>query len=1140
MPSSLTKRLFLLVLMSTSAAIYPAEAGKPAAKHPDALMQGFVAPPLAARVHTIWPWMNGNVTREGIEKDLAWMHRMGLAGMPAVDAAIETPTVVDQRIPYLSDAWKQTYRFAVSTADKYGMQVAIEAAPGWSMTGGPWVTPQQAMKKLVWSQTQIKGGEPFNGYLPQPPDTIGPLQNAPLAGDDVPTPKTAALRFYGDSMVLAYRTPVATPDVQSTSWNGGALDSALLGDGDLAKTVSLKAASVESEVWIAQKFKKPATVQGVRLGMTVAKALGYRVDVEVSDNGEAWRPVATFHKVAQLQRMQMGEQTISFAPVTARWFRIVLKPAEPLPSSYRPKAAAAPGALPPGTVTQTSANPTMTAAAPVERVYQIRELVFHTAATVHEFEKKAMFAGPPRDFYALNAVPDFVPGSAIDPASVIDLTGKMKPDGRLDWTPPPGQWTVLRLGYSLVGKENHPAPVEATGLEVDKLNAAHVREYLQHYFDLYAGAVGPELFGKRGIQQMVIDSTEVGQQNWTEHLVADFKRLRGYDPTPFLPALTGAAVSSPTVSDKFLWDFRRTVEELLATNHYGEIAKMARERGLETHGEALEIYRPTFGDDMEIRRWLDVPMAAMWTYDTAKFPAMLTYEADILGAASVAHIYGQNIVAAESLTSDLQPWAWSPSSLKRYIDMEFVRGVNRVFIHTSVHQPIDKAPGMTLFGYGQMFDRHESWAEMAKPWVDYMARASFMLQQGTFAADMAYFYGQEAPLTSLFGEKRVADVPDGYAFDFFNSDALEQLSVKDGTLVTKSGMAYRVLYLGGMSQYLTVAVLTKLKSLADEGAVIVGKRPLDTPSNADTPQAFKAAADAVFGVPGETAPRSVGKGQVFPSGVMADALAATGLKPDFAVSGTDAAVLHLHRRLVDGDVYFLNNRAGKAATFTATFRVAGKVPELWDAVTGKSSPTSYAIRDGRTAVTLTMPAEGSVFVVFRKPAKKSSVTLPALKSTPVASITGAWTVSFQPGRGAPKAASLPSLAPWNENTDPGIKYFSGEGTYSKTFTMPGKRKNVRYMLDLGNVKELAEVTLNGKPVGGVWMHPYQLDITRALKPGKNLLRVKVANLWVNRLIGDAQPGVKEKISFTTISTYRADAPLKPSGLIGPVVINRVQ
>lgn len=1127
-------RLFTALLFSSVAFVASSSAKS---KH-DVLLEGFRAPPHTARPQAIWHWMNGNVTKDGIRKDIEWMHRIGLSGMPQADAAIDTPTVVDHRQPYMSDGWKDAYRYAAELADKYQLDFGVFSSPGWSMTGGPWVTPQQAMKKLVWSATEIDGGKPFHGILAEPPSNIGPFQNAPFAGDDNPTPKVKALHFYRDSLVIAYRTPMAEAVVTEALWNNGALDVAQLTDSDLSKAVTLAAASQDAEVWISEKLRKPATIQGVTLGMTVAKSLGYRVAVEASDDGKAWRHVADFPVVAQLQRMQMGLQTISFAPATARWFRVVLKPAEPLLASFRPRAAAAPGALPPGAVTQGAANPLMTGLKPAERIYQIRELVFHPAATVHEFEKKAMFAGPPHNFYTLAATPEFTPGSAIDPASVVVLSDKMKSDGSFDWTPPPGRWTVLRLGYSPEGKENHPAPPEATGLEVDKLNAEHVRTYIQTYLDTYAAITGPELFGKHGLKRLMIDSTEIGQQNWTENILSDFKRLRGFDPTPFLPVLTGIVVKSPAETDKFLWDFRRTIEQLVAVNHYGEIAKVAHERGLTIQAEALESHRPTFGNDLEMRQSVDVPMGAFWTYDSNKFPNMLTYEADLLGAASVAHIYGQNLVGAESLTSDLQPWAWAPGSLKSYIDMEFVRGVNLPIIHTSVHQPVDQPPGLTLFGYGQMFNRHESWAEMAKPWIDYIARSSFLLQQGHFAADIAYFYGEEAPPTALWGDKHVDDVPAGYAFDFFNSDALiNQLSVDNGALVTKSGTRYRVVYLGGTSDHLTVNVLKKLRALAEAGAVIVGKRPVDSPSLADTPADFAAAADALFGK--EAGVHSVGQGKVFPSGSLAEAFAALNLAPDLAIAGTDATVLHLHRKLADGDAYFLSSRSDKPVDLTAAFRVTGKLPEIWDAVTGTTRAVSYQTKNGGTEVKLSLPANGSLFVVFRKPAKAQALALRPHVETTIATIGSNWTIAFQPGRGAPASMTQNGLAAWNDNTDPGVKYFSGEGTYTTTFSMPSKRKGAHYVLDLGSVKELAEVTLNGKSVGSVWTMPFTLNITKALKPGKNVLKVKVANLWVNRLIGDAQPDTKQKYTHTIIQTYRADAPLRPSGLLGPVTIQRV-
>jgi hypothetical protein len=1107
------------LLLASAAVVVPASAGS------DALLNGFRTPPSSARPGVGWPWMNGNVTKDGIDKDLQWMHRVGISSVGLGSAAIDTPTVVEKRLEYLTPEWKDAFRYAIGEAARLGISVGTGAAPGWSMTGGPWVAPEQSMKKLVWSATPVEGGKAFRGVLPQPPDVIGPIQNAPWFGDHPPTPKTANLHFYRDAVVLAYRATVEEPKIATAATSSGKIDPMQLIDGDLSKGFVLAPATDDADVFVSVKYKKPTAIQGVTLGMIVPQALGYKVVVEASDDGEAWRHVADFPQVAQLQRMQMGEQTIGFPPVTARHFRLVLKANPPIPVSFRPKEDAAPGLV------GNNSKP------PPKRAYDIREVAFRAAATVHEFEKKAMFAAPPRDFYTIAGTREIGQSTAIDPAAVIDLTGKMKADGTLDWTPPAGKWVVLRLGYSPVGKENHPAPPEATGLEADKLNPAHMRAYAENYIDFYRTVTGPDLIGKKGLTSIGLGSTEISEQNWTESIIAEFKAARGYDPTPYLPALTGMMVKSPDASDKFLYDWRRTVDGLLARAEYEEFCKVVHEKGLKCGGQALENHRPTFGDDMDMRHWYDSVGAAMWTYNSDKFPAMLAYEADIQGAASAAHIYGANIVNMESLTSDLQPWYWSPRDTKKWIDLIFALGGNKLGIHTSVHQPIDKAPGLSLGPFGQFFNRHETWAEMAKPWLDYLARASYLLQQGKYAGDIVYFYGQEAPIVSLWGNKRVEGVPSGYAFDFANEDVLlNRLSVDGGQLATETGMRYRVLYLGGSSGKMTLTALKKIRALAEAGAVVVGKRPSESPSLADDPAAFQAECDAVFGKDG--AAHALGKGRVFPSGALEEAFGVIGVTPDFAWDRTDVKLLYIHRKLADGEIYFVSNREDKPVDVTATFRVDGRQPELWDAMSGKASPVSYKIAGGHAVVPLSLPANGSTFVVFRKAAKPLSQTVKATVETPVTSITGAWTVAFQPDRGAPASITLPSLSPWNENNDPGVKYFSGIATYTKAFTVPAKGAG-SYALDLGSVKDLAEVKLNGRPLGTVWTTPYRLDITKVLKPGKNVLEVKVANLWVNRLIGDAQPDAKQKYTFTIIPTYRADAPLKSSGLLGPVRILKV-
>ena len=541
------------------------------------------------------------------------------------------------------------------------------------------------------------------------------------------------------------------------------------------------------------------------------------------------------------------------------------------------------------------------------------------------------------------------------------------------------------------------------------------------------------------------------------------------------------------------------------------------------------------GDDMTMRSHTDIPMAAMWTF-REEGPRQ-TLIADMKGAASVAHLYGQNLVAAESMTASMSPWAFAPKDLKRFIDMEFVNGVNRPVVHTSVHVPVDdKKPGLSLFIFGQYFNRMESWGEMAKPWVDYISRSSLLLQAGRNVADVAYFYGEEAPLTGLYGDKPVADAPASHAYDFLSYDALTGLLSNDGNeVVAPSGARYRAIYLGGSSQRMTLGALKTLAALVEGGATVIGNAPVATPSMMGAQDAeWSALVAKLWPGSGDAA---VGKGRVIAGKDVESALGAIGVAADFRFTGAAAGakIPFVHRRDGQGEIYYLSNPQGPQ-TIEAHFRVTGKVPELWHPETGSHEPVSYRIENGETVVPLSLIADDAVFVVFRKAAAQQSLTLPAKPVQALASLDEGWSVRFQADRGAPASVEMAKLAPLNESSDPGVKYFSGEATYARSFNLPKRAKAGQPLwLDLGQVGDLAEVRVNGQLVGAVWHAPYRLDIGKAVKKGANTIEVKVADLWVNRLVGDAQPGAKP-ITWTAMPTYRADAPLRPAGLIGPVVL----
>ncbi len=1080
---------------------------------PDTLKSGFENPPAGARPRVWWHWMNGNITQEGIKLDLEWMHRVGLGGFQNFDAALDTPQVVDHRLAYMTPEWKDAFKYATVLADQLGLEEAIAGSPGWSESGGPWVPASQGMKKYVWSETRVEGGQPFHGTLIHPPSNTGVFQNLGL--EDEESRKFKSPQYYADAAVVAYKAPasdvpVADLDAKVTS-SGGSIEAALLSDGDLVKTTALPRAPEGEKAWVQYEFPQPQTIRA--LTMVLGRDPSDRSTseaLEASDDGQ------TYHVVATIPKSGSTEHTISFAPVTAKFFRVTFKTLPPPKPGWGEEA---------GGVPKPAAE------------YAIAELVLYSGARVNRFEDKAAFTPVP-DLYAL-ATPSIASMDVIAKSDVIDLTSRMQADGTLDWTPPAGHWVILRFGYSLLGVTNHPATAEATGLEVDKLNHTYVKNYMDAYLNSYKQTVGADYMGQRGIRYVVNDSWEAGSQNWTDDMIAQFKNRRGYDPLPWMPVLAGRVVESAEASDKFLWDFRKTISDLIADEHYGQLEATLHEWNMGHYGESHEWGRAFVADGMEVKKFNEVPMSAMWTQQPGVNKEQYDYNADDRESASVAHLYGQNLAAAESMTAYYAPWAWSPATLKPTADQELLNGINRFVIHESAHQPlVDKAPGMTLGPFGQWFNRNETWAEEAGAWVDYIARSSFLLQQGHFGADVLYFYGEDSNLTAVFTQKS-PDVPAGYGFDYINADALiHVLSVQDGRITTKSGMSYQVLALDPYSRHMSLPVLRAIYKLVNDGAVVAGQKPTDDPSLADDPAEFQKLNDELFGE--GTGVHAVGKGKVYAGNNAEAALEAMGVAPDFDYTKpeSDARLLFVHRKLADGDLYFVDNRNDRDETVDATFRMAGKAPELWHAETGHSEPASYHIADGRTTVPLHLEPWGTVFVVFRSPAEATSRTLPPLVEKQLLTVAGAWKVSFQPGRGGPASVTLDKLISWTDSGNPGVKYFSGIGTYTKIIhASPHWFKTGAHLwIDLGDVKNLADVTVNGKPLGVVWHTPYKVEITSALKPGANELKIKVVNAWVNRLIGDEQPDATTKFTFADVKPYKADSPLQPSGLLGPVKI----
>ena len=1128
-PRHVTMRIFALAGLWLSLSGWAVGQGSE-----QALERGFQEPPDSAKPRVWWHWMNGNVTKEGITQDLEWMKRVGIGGMQMFDGSLLVPKYVDKRLVWMTPEWKEALRHAAAEAERLGLEMSMAASGGWSESGGPSVKPAEAMKKVVWSETRVEGPRHFTGRLPNPPSVNGVFQGIPrpnpfALGPSQPAPPDPT--FYADSVVLAYRLPEGEvrmadlgPKVTSSAGN---IDAAALMDGDLNKMVALPLPEGGKPAWIQFEFAAPFRAQAFSLASGNEGMFGPTLpngEVQVSQDGTNFETIVNLPGTSHSFSSGLPVRTYAFPERAARFYRVLFTPPPANPAaSFFPM--------------------------PPVRAYHLAELEFASGPRVNRWEDKAGF-GNAYD-YDLVPTPAVPAEQAIARSNVIDLTAKMRADGTLDWQVPAGKWVILRMGYSLTGQKNAPATPEATGYEVDKLSRQHVESYLGYYVGQVAQALGP-YFGK-SFRYFLMDSWEAGMENWTEEMLSEFRQRRGYDPLPYLPVLTGRVVQSADVSDRFLWDYRRTLADLLAENHYGAAASFLHQRHIGLYAEAMGAGLPTTGDGLQDKGRVDIPMGEFWTLLPGGSPSP-EHPADVREAASAAHIYGKTLAAAESFTSapNIPGWGQSPFYLKPLADYYLAAGINRIVFHTSVHQPfVDQShrPGITLWMFGQHYTRNITWAEQSRAWNAYLARSSYMLQQGRFVGDLAYYYGEGAPVAVPFWEKVKPEPPLGYNYDTLNTEVLlTRLSVEDGRLVLPDGLSYRVLVLPEPLHRLTLPVLRKIRAWVAAGATVVGPKPTQSPSLAGYPSSdeeIRALAQEVWGdCNGRTiVEHAYGKGKVYWGLPLEEVLARQKTPPDFEYNRPkfDTKLVWIHRQLGDAALYFVANQNARAEDVETRFRVDGKAAELWHPDTGAIEPAAYTIENGRTTVPLHLDPYGSVFVVFRQAATAPSRALPHPASTVLTTLAGPWEVSFPPEGGAPPQVWLDHLISWTAHSDEGVKYFSGTATYTKEIEAPPEwfRSGAKLVLDLGKVKEIAEVAVNGQPLGILWKPPFQADVTAALKPGANRLEIKITNLWPNRLIGDQQPSATKKYTFASYQPYTKDSPLLESGLLGPVTLSAV-
>lgn len=778
-----------------------------------------------------------------------------------------------------------------------------------------------------------------------------------------------------------------------------------------------------------------------------------------------------------------------------------------------------------------------------------------------------------------------------DVADVVDVSAHVSVEGVLDWTFPAGRWEVLEVGYTDTAKHLRDFRGKPMGLPLDAMSAKAFDDYWSQFVMPLLDAGRPYL-GK-SLKYLVTDSWEVGGTNWTDSFRNEFKRRRGYDPVQYLPVVAGRILSSREMSEQFLFDLRRTVADLIAENYYDRFAAKAAKYGLGTHPEAGG---PHGAPIDALRNFRDVtfPQTEFWaesdTHRVSERDRLFVKE-----AASAAHIYGQRYVAAEGLTSMAsQPWSESIGrNLQPTFDQGLTEGLNRLFWHEFTSSPHEEGvPGQEYFA-GTHINPNVTWWDQSPALLTAFARAQFLLQQGRPVADVLYFYGDQVP--GLVRNKNY-DPPHalpGYDYDVISENALLHRMKFAGTeLMTPEGIRYRALMLPD-SQELSLTALKWVSGFVRQGGVVIGEKPmgpLGVTPDADIREYVQLAEKMWKGCNG-VAESNYGKGRVECVKDASVALATMKVAPDFSyqlTEGSDAKAGFdfVHRTTAGAEIYFVRSKGAAPAKATLSFRVKGRAPELWTPWDGaRTSALVYReTADERTEIPLEFPARGSVFVIFKRRNSTGAVHLVSLKhngaevfpstalGTGVFAASdsalatdrpgsyeavdsnggkqmiavrelntavkfGPWMLTFPNGWGAPASVPLPEFKSWTEMPDAGVKYFSGTGTYHSSIKVSEDLLKPKHQvwLNLGDVREIASVIVNGKTVGTLWHEPFMVRVDPYLHPGTNSLEVQVTNEWPNRLIGDMQPGAAH-YTKTNVHCYTKDSLLFPSGLLTPLTI----
>ncbi len=1057
----------------------------------DPLEAGFRDPPPEARPSVYFLLLDGYLNRDWLTKELAEYRRSGVTGLCLFDMGARGSAAA--RPPggpaFLSPASAADLAHVIQAAGGLGMTVELSVSSSWDM-GASWVKPEQGSKTLVHTVLELEGPRDFDGELPLPP--IPP--QAPRDAQGRPL-------FYRDVALIGVREPEIRQGFEFVF--------------ELEKPVPQTVARV-----VLYNAENPAT--GHRYSRRFEVAASHTTPDE-----DAFRTVlgASLEPHGQAQEFR-------FPATPARYVRLRILDGH---GNEQRRVALAEFEV------WSSAGRNVSVSRRAERGREGGRLIAWNSALTSQGDWAAENLndgrlGPARSWASTPAPPMLV--RSLDQLVVLDPFFR---DGRLRWHVPPGRWMLFRYGVTSTGERLKVPSPNSDGLATDHLDAEVTRQYIREVTRRLAPALGD--FRRTALRELYLASYEVRGMIWTPAFLQEFRRRRGYDLAPFLPLLSGARIRDRETGERVLFDYRKTLGELLVDAYYRAAVEEAHRAGLGIHAEAGGPGPPFHQvpvDALAALGAIDSVRGEFWPFR----PESTIWV--VKETAAAAHIYGRSRVHMEAFTSNLH-WEEAPQDLKASADRAFTEGMNHVVWHTSSHQPPEAGKPGWVYGAGTHLTPTLPWWPMAKAFLDYLARVSFLMQQGRFVADVLYYYGDGG--FNFVPPKRVdPSLGFGYDYDVVNSEMLARLSVRDGRLVLPHGMEYRILVLPERRDF-DPAALEKVASLVTEGAVVVGPKPLrasgyDFSGTRDSK--VRTVAQGLWGsCDGQTVRENrYGQGRVVWGRTLREVLAELGVPPDLRiVSPSDAALDFIHRRTPQADIYLVRNLRKVPQTVEVVFRVAQKVPELWDAVSGAiEEARRYKVTAEGVQVPLRFEAEGSSLVVFRrKAAVRERRPSPARQVPDAIEIAGPWMLTFPPGWGAPEKVRLDRLISWTEHPDAGVRCFSGTATYQAEFEVPATwlRRAGSAQLDLGNLWGASEVELNDRLLGVAWAPPFRLPARDAVRAGRNRLVVRVANNWMNRLAcdarGDGGPYTRTNITVSGEPARPwAKVELRRSGLFGPV------